>query len=389
MFKCGPIYYANLNAVADIVVNQGGTDSGKTHGIIQVLFTIATKRNAPKESPVITIVSESVPNLKKGAYRIAKDIYANSPDLQRYVKSWHDGDRTVYFKNGWIMEFTSYETEQQAKQGKRQYLFVNEAQAISWPIFWQLAKRTRIRSFIDYNPTARFWAHDNLIGTDPGTNELSATVQLIISDHRHNPFLSDKDHAKTEGIKDPELFKVYARGITGNISGIIFPDWQKMPDDQFPKDAPFFGGLDFGYTNDPTAGLKIARVGETIFLHEICYTPGISPIQIKQLFTAAGFTASTPIYCEHDPDNIAQLRRLSMLALPARKGQGSINAGIVKLKEYKVRYTASSVNIDEERRRYTWIANPDTGKSTNTPIDQWNHCMDAARYGVYTHYFKG
>lgn len=389
MFKCGPVYYANHNAKEDIIINQGGTDSGKTYAIIQNLFTKAIIDRPPTQDPIITVVGESIPNLKKGAYRTAKDIFRSTNRLSDYIKDWNETDRTIYFKSGWIMEFTSYETEQQAKQGKRQYLFVNEAQAISWPIFWQLAKRTRVRTFIDYNPTARFWSHDNLIGTGPSTNELTSTVKLIISDHRHNPFLSDKDHAKTEGIKDHELFKVYARGLTGNISGIIFPDWQKIPDDQFPKDAPFFGGLDFGYTNDPTAGIKIARVGETIFLHEICYTPGTAPIQIKQLFTAAGFTSSTPIYCEHDPDNIAQLRRLSMLALPARKGQGSINAGIVKMKEYKVRYTASSVNIDEERRRYTWIANPDTGKSTNTPIDQWNHCMDAARYGIYTHYFSG
>lgn len=286
------------------------------------------------------------------------------------------------------MEFTSYVDEQQAKQGKRRYSFFNEAQSIRWLVFWQIAKRTRIRTFIDYNPTAPFWAHDKLIGTGPEQNDLSAVVQLIISDHRHNPFLSDDDHRKTENIKDPELWKVYARGMTGNVTGLIYPDWTRIPDDQFPWNEPPFGGLDFGYTNDPTAGVRMARVAESIFIHEICYTPGITPIQTKQLFFANSFTSSSPVYCEHDPDIVSQLRRLDVLALPARKGPGSISAGITKIKEYKVFYTASSKNLEIERQRYVWIKNPDTGTNTNTPIDAYNHLMDASRYGIYTHFYR-
>src|SRR5678815_3499006 len=128
------------------------------------------------------------------------------------IRDRNRSDRIVYFKSGWIMEFTSYETEQAAKQGKRQYLFVNEAQGISWMVFWQLAKKTRRVVFIDYNPTAPFWSHEKLIGTTPESNDLSVPVKLIISDHRHNPFLSEAEHARTENIKDPELWKVYARG---------------------------------------------------------------------------------------------------------------------------------------------------------------------------------
>jgi phage terminase large subunit len=129
-------------------------------------------------------------------------------------------------------------------------------------------------------------------------------------------------------------------------------------------------------------------VGESVFLHELCYTPGISPIELKQLYFGNGFTASDPVYCDHDPDMIAACRRLGMLALPARKGIGSVNAGIMKLKEFNVYYTASSTNIDNERKRYIWINDPDTGRPTNRPIDMWNHTIDASRVGVYTHYFS-
>jgi phage terminase large subunit len=388
-FDVSPVYYANYNATEQVVINQGGTDSGKTYAIMQLLFTIATTNKAPTEDPIITVVGESVPNLKKGAYRVAKNIYNSNEGLKKYVKNWNETDRMIYFKSGWIIEFTSYENEQGAKQGKRQYSFFNEANGITWGIFWQVAKRTRVRTFVDYNPSAPFWAHDKLIGTDKETNDIGADVKLIISDHRHNPFLSEEEHRRTESIKDKDLWRVYARGLTGNLEGIIYNDWQVIDYNDFPHQNDFIGGLDFGYTNDPTAGVKIVRIGESIFVHEICYTPGIAPIQMKQIFEANGFTSSTPIYCDHDPDQIAQLRRLGMRnCLPARKGQGSINAGIIRLKEFKVFYTSNSLNLHEERQKYMWAKDNKTGQSTNTPIDTFNHLMDSIRYGVYTHYFK-
>jgi hypothetical protein len=237
-----------------------------------------------------------------------------------------------------------------------------------------LAIRTRKQIYIDYNPSAPFWTHDKLIGTSAESNDLSASVKLIISDHRHNNFLTDEDHYKIENIKDKELWRVYARGLTGNLEGIIFSDWKEIPDDQFP-DTDFWGGLDFGYTNDPTAGVKVAKVGNNIFIHELCYEAGIAPIQLKQIFELNGFDENTTIYTEHDPDMVTQLRSLGLYCLPANKGKGSINAGISKLKEYNVYYTASSKNLAEERKRYMWIKDKITGKPTNTPIDSYNHCF--------------
>lgn len=388
MFNCGPVFLANKEATEDIVINQGGTDSGKTYAIIQLLFTFALFTKPPEEDPIITIVAESVPNLKKGAYRLAQMIYNKTPYLQSQVKDWNQGDRTFKFFNGWIMEFTSYVNEQQAKQGKRQYLFVNEAQSVEWVKFWQLAKRTRIRTFIDYNPSAPFWAHDNLIGTTPNGNDLGATVKLIISDHRHNPFLSEADHRKTEGIKDKERWLVYARGKTGNLEGIIFPSWQQIKDEDFPN-TDFFGGLDFGYTSDMTAGVKIAIIGNSVFLHEMFYETGIPPIRVKELLAANGFTKNNTIYCDHDPELISQLRRLGVIAMPARKGNGSIKAGIMKVNEFKVFYTASSKNLAEERKRYMWEIDPATGKPTNTPKEGGpDHLMAGVRYGIFTKFFR-
>lgn len=390
MFQTTPVYHANYLSTADIVINQGGTDSSKTHSLIQLLFTIACTTKPPADDdPIITILSESIPNAKKGAWRKAQNMIDSNEILQRYISQIDKVDRFIYFKTGWVMEFVGYTDEQNAKQGKRQYLFVNEANGIPWAIFWQMAKRTRIRTWIDYNPSAPFWPHEKLIGTTPESNDLGAVVQLIISDHRHNPFLSEADHRKTESIKDPELWRVYARGLTGNLSGLIYPNWKQIPDADFPwTEDGKFGGQDFGYTNDPSAGVHMVRIANKVFVHELCYAPAVTPQQLKALYVSSGFNDSSPIYCEHDGDMVRQLRMLDLLAIPARKGANSINAGISKVNEYEIHYTASSKNIDFERKKYMWLKDPDTGKFVNTPSENDNHLMDAIRYGIYTHFYR-
>ena len=352
-FECTDVFHENFKSTEKILINAGGTSSSKTYSICQLLLLKACS----EPNSVITITGESIPNLKKGAYRDTENIVFNTKGLNEYIDSWNKSDRIIYFKNGSLIEFVSNLDEQSAKNGKRDYLFVNEANGIAYSIFFQLAIRTRKQIYIDYNPSAPFWTHDKLIGTSAESNDLSASVKLIISDHRHNNFLTDEDHYKIENIKDKELWRVYARGLTGNLEGIIFSDWKEIPDDQFP-DCDFWGGLDFGYTNDPTAGVKVAKVGNNIFIHT-----------------------------EHDPDMVTQLRSLGLYCLPANKGKGSINAGISKLKEYNVYYTASSKNLAEERKRYMWIKDKITGKPTNSPIDSYNHLIDSCRYAVYTHFY--
>jgi phage terminase large subunit len=252
-----------------------------------------------------------------------------------------------------------------------------------------LAIRTRKQIFIAYNPTASFWAHEKLIGTTPATNDLSATVQLYISDHRHNCFLTQDEHDKIENIKDKELWNVYARGKTGNLTGLIFPNWKMIPDKDYPwNEDGRFGGLDFGYTNDPTAAVMCKRIGNKIFVHELCYQTAMTPTHIKALFVSVGFTPDDPIYCEHDGENIRQLRMLELMAIAARKGQGSINAGISKVNEYEVFFTESSKNLKIEKEKYMWMIDPDTGKPINTPIDQFNHLLDAIRYAVYSSFYR-
>jgi phage terminase large subunit len=364
-------------------------NSGKTYAILQLIITLATTTDAPQEDAVITVVSSSVPNLKKGAYRVFQEIISQHDGLKHFIKSHNQTDRTFKFTTGWTVEFNSYQTEQEAKQGKRQYLFVNEANGIkNYRIFWQLAKRTRIRTWLDYNPSAPFWVHEKLIGTSPESNDLGATVKFIRSDHRANPFLTEEEHRRTEGIKDPELWKVYARGITGSVSGLIFPNWKEMPDADFPHDETHIVGIDYGYTNDPTAAVKVVIISNNIYVHEMCYETALPPRNIDLIWKSNNITKECPIYSEHDKEMIPKLRMLGWQVYPARKGQGSIKAGIHVLKGYNVYYTASSFNLKIEKNKYEWALDLNSGKYINEPIEKYNHLMDAIRYAVYSHTYR-
>lgn len=156
------LFWENYMSRKKVVVNQGGTSSGKTWNILDVLFVLAIQQ----KGIVITVVGQDIPNLKKGAYRDAKRIWSESPTYRAWFGKPNESDRIFTAANGSIIEFTSYQDEQDAKSGKRDYLFVNEANGIPYDIYWQLAIRTKYKIFLDYNPNSRFWVHDLLMGRD-------------------------------------------------------------------------------------------------------------------------------------------------------------------------------------------------------------------------------
>ena len=147
------LFNSNYYSTAHTVINQGGTSSGKTYAIQQVLFCLACEQ--PKQ--IITVVGQDGPNLKSGVIRDAKEIYSQSPVLQQMVKSYNSTERLFEFHNGSIIEYKSYDDAQDAKSGKRDYLFVNEANGIGWDVYTELSLRTKRRVFIDYNPNTGFW----------------------------------------------------------------------------------------------------------------------------------------------------------------------------------------------------------------------------------------
>jgi phage terminase large subunit len=368
MFQTSVIFERNYNSIAEVIVNQGGTSSGKTYSILQVLCLKAIEQ----PDQVISVVGQDVPNLKSGALRDMQAIVASSTDIQSWIKSYNASDRIFTFHNGSIMEFKSYQDSQDAKSGKRDYFFLNEANGISFEIYSELAMRTKKKVFIDYNPNARFWVHEKLIGKDG--------VELIISDHRHNPFLPEIIRKKIEALRsdDEELWKVYARGMTGKIEGLIYRNWGTIV--TIPSEAQLLGaGLDFGFTNDPTACVMVYRYNGELIIDEFMYHKGLTNQDIAQVFARAGINNNMPIVADSaEPKSIEEIRRMGWRIEGANKGKDSILNGIDILKRFRFNVTSRSANLIKELNAYKWKEKD--GNATNVPIDSFNHGMDALRY---------
>lgn len=365
MLNTSILFKANYEATEEIVVNQGGSSSGKTYSILQVLFA----KWVSEPNIVITIVGQDIPNLKAGALRDALSIWNSSVELQAVTVDYNKSDRIFTNRYGSIMEFKSFKDSQDAKSGKRDYCFFNEANGIPFDIFTEVRLRTRKQTFIDYNPNAEFWVHEKLIG--------KPNVKFIRSWHEHNPFLSQEMRDKIEGLKevDLELWKVYARGLTGKIEGLIFRNHTIVP--EIPIDAEFIAaGMDFGFTNDPTTLIEVYRYNGELYLNELIFSTNLTNQDIGNRLKELNFNRSKQIVADSaEPKSIEELRRMGYNIVPAQKGADSIRNSIDVLKRFKINITQSSVNTKKEFMNYKW-----SEKDPTTPIDAFNHTTDAVRY---------
>lgn len=366
------LYGENLDEEPRFIVNQGGTSSGKTYTIMQRLITLCLSH--PRV--IITVTGQDLPNLKVGAMRDLDTILQTSGNMA--LRGWfklNKSECSYRAKNGSLIEFKSYQDAQDAKNGKRDYLFVNEANGITWEVFWQLAIRTRKQIFIDYNPSARFWVHNNIIGRED--------AKLVISDHRNNYFLTEQEHRKIEGISDPDFFLVYARGLTGKVSGLVFANWgivDKMPPREEWKMEAY--GMDFGFSNDPTALERLVLAHGELWVDEIIYQTGLTNPDIAEECKRSGITRRDMIVADcAEPKSIQELTNLGLWVVPSSKGADSILNGIDILKRYHINITRHSHGMIENLQQYRWRKTRD-GMTTNQPVDNFNHGIDAIRYAA-------
>lgn len=373
MFDTTVVYQSCWESKCDIVVQQGGTWSGKTYGIMQCLFSLAVSGNY-----VITVVGQDIPNLKRGALRDAQTIESSSPILKQLIQSYNASDRIYKFYSGSIIEFVSYANEQDARNGKRDFLFINEANGITWNIAEQLINRTRIRSFIDYNPSAPFWAHEKLINTKQFGNK---SVQFVRSWHVHNTFLTAEQHEHIEKrtAEDPEWGRVYGRGNTGKIEGLIFRNWDTV--DTIPDAAALIGyGLDFGYTNDPTACVEVRKMDNELYIDLKIYETQLTNPDIARKLLEAQISTNV-VADSAEPKSIAEIRANGVWCDPAEKGKDSIANSIDILKRYKMHITSRSGALIKELNGYKWKEDKLTGAKLAEPADrQQDHAIDALRY---------
>lgn len=371
--KASMILHYNQQAYTDnyrVVANIGGTRSGKTYAILQLLLTIAVSGG----KQLISVVSESFPHLYKGAIRDFENILNGMDAVEGRDYAVNKSNHIYYFKGGGKIEFFSTDNAGKVHGAQRDILFINECNHIQHEIYRQLAVRTSGIIFLDWNPIARFWFEDKGIETMP-------TTKVIRSTYKDNPFLSATQIAEIESNKSDEAWwRVYGLGETGSVEGLIYTRWD-IVQQQAPGRRAFYC-IDFGFTNDPTAILYCTLQGGELYVDELAYGPGMSNAEIAKVLKDHGATRGCNIVADSaEPKSIAEINGHGLHVVPATKGAGSITAGIGAVQAYQLHITARSLGIIQELRNYMWKRDQ-AGEWINTPIDKYNHALDALRYGV-------
>jgi len=369
-FNLSPIFEWNYYCKKPIVVNQGGTSSGKTYSILQMLYCKAAEKTRR-----ITVLGQDMPNLKVGAIRDWETILNSCDFFRMFIAKVNISEKVWTFTNGSILEFKSYENSQDAKSGKRDILFVNEANGVSYPIFEEQQVRTTEQVFIDYNPTAPFWAHTKLIGQEG--------VQLFISNYTHNPFLDERIKQKIENYKltDLERWRVYGLGLTGKTEGVIFKKVNWIS--EFPKHIRRISyGLDFGF-NDPTVLVKCGTSDGELYLQRMLYESEMLNPDINKAFIELGIKKSDYIFADSaDPKTITDLRKSGWAIFKAKKGPDSIIFGIKEILKYHKLNIVHCEHWKEEQSKYVWTKDKSTDDLKDKPIEKFDHLWDASRYGI-------
>lgn len=363
-----PLYDAIMNCDKEVICLQGGTWSAKTYTTLQTLL----ERSTTEEKKIITIAGQDMPNLKVGPIRQIEQIIADNIAFKNQLKKHNKSEFTYLFKTDSIIEFKSYENFQDAKSGKRDYLFINEGNGFAYEVAKQLMLRTSIQSFVDFNPDAEFWLHEHYKG--------NPKAQWFYSDHRHNPFVPQKIRDEIEALKDVdyELWKVYARGMTGKIEGLIYRNWDIV--DEFPEDS-FIDkcyGLDFGY-NHPTALVEVGWTETATYWRELIYESKLTTADLITRMRALNLAKSKQIWADAArPDTIEELSQAGFNIKPADK---SVKDGINSVKSKPLKLYRSP-GLVKEIRAYKWKTDKN-GKPVDEPIKINDDGMDAGRYATY------
>jgi len=351
---------------------QGGTSAGKTYGILPILIDISTKNPFTETS----VVAESVPHLKRGAMKDFKKIMI---DTGRWIPShWNISDSKYTFSNGSVIEFFSADSDEKLRGARRDYLYMNECNNLTFHAYTELAARTKLGIYLDWNPTNQFWFHTDLMhDADVDFISINYLDNEACPESALNFIQKAKEKADTSPFWD-NWYRVYGLGQIGSLEGVIF-DFALI--DEIPEHAEFVAnGLDWGFTNDPTALINVHKNKDDLYIDELLYQTGLINSEIISNMIAVGVTKSESIVADSaEPKSIQELSNAGFNIEGARKGRDSIKSSIDTLHQYKLFVTKRSLNIIKELRNYRWMTDK-TGKALNVPIDAFNHSIDALRY---------
>lgn len=349
---------------------QGSSRSSKTYNAL--IWLIVYCLNNPNTR--LSIVRATLPAIKGSVFIDFKEILMNMLIFDE--KKLNKTELTYHFDNGSWVEFFSTDSEQKLRGRKRDILFVNEANELLFIEWQQLKMRTTRFAIIDYNPsfTDEHWICD--------INKEEKTYHFI-STYKDNPFLEQVIVDEIESLKhkNESLWKIYGLGLQAQIEGLIFTNVELV--DEMPMSKKKFYGMDFGYSNDPTAIVEVIITNDAIYINELCYKTEMVTRDIINELKANVEEGKRVISESADPRLIKEISNAGITIIPVEKPPGSIEAGINKMLEYKICITRKSYNAIREFKNYTYEQNKE-GKWLNKPIDAFNHIIDAVRYVVMT-----
>lgn len=365
--KTNKVFKHLENSNAKIVVQQGGTRSGKTYNILIWIIFAYCQRNSGK---IITICRKSFPALRA---TVMRDFFTIIREYDIYSEESHSKTLHEYKINGNIVEFISLDQPQKIRGRKRDLLFANEANELYFEDWQQLLFRTNEKIIIDYNPSEEFhWIYDQVL--------TRADVDFFQTTYKDNPFLGDVVKQEIERLQniDENYWRVYGLGERGQSKSLVY-SYNTIK--EIPKEAKLVSyGLDFGYSSDPTSLVRTYILDDNMYVDEVLYRTGMTNQDIANEMKALGLDRSNEVYADSaEPKSIEEIYRMGWNVKPTIKG--SVNLGIDIIRRYKLYATESSFNLIKELRNYKYIEDKN-GQITNKPVDNFNHALDALRYSV-------
>ena len=365
--KTNQVFKHLENSKAKIVVEQGGTRSGKTYNIILwIIFSYCQKN----EGKIITICRKTYPALRG---TVMRDFLTILKDHEIYSEEDHSKTASEYKLNGNTIEFISLDMPQKIRGRKRDLLFANEANELNFEDWQQLLFRTNEKVIIDFNPSEEFhWIYDHVLPRKD--------VEFYQTTYKDNPFLGAEIKAEIERLKeiDENYWRVYGLGQRGQAKSLVYT-FNTIK--EIPKEAKLVSyGLDFGYSSDPTSLVRTYILGDDMYVDELLYRTGMTNQDIANEMKVLGLDRSNEVFADSaEPKSIEEIYRMGWNVKPTIKG--SINIGIDIIRRYKLHATESSFNLIKELRNYKYIEDKN-GQMTNKPVDNFNHALDALRYSV-------
>jgi len=353
----------------------GGTSASKT---ISILLYLIARSQTDTEKKLTSVISESFPHLKRGAMRDFKNI------MQQHGywvdRRWNASDSIYTFETGSQIEFFSADQSDKLRGGRRDRAFLNEANNLILDAFDQIEVRTKEFVFLDWNPTNEFWFYTEIL---PKRED----VDFITLTYMDNEALSPEITSSIEARKNRKgWWLVYGLGQLGEVEGKIYKGWDII--DEIPKYARLERyGLDFGYSNDPSALIAIYKYDGGYILDEVMYKKGMLNKQIADTINDQESGGVLTVADSAEPKSIDEIKLHGVNIVGARKkkdkgvGKSYVSWSIDLVQQQKVSITKRSVNLIREYRNYLWKTDKD-GNVLNEPEHEFSHSMDAIRYGL-------